>query len=585
MRSTFFILSILLVTSISFVACNDESKLENNPDRETGTLLLEVDWPAEHVFRSNSQSNALFDCAEMDVDKISAHVFSDTGEQLQTGGPWDCAARSGTIRNVPVGDNRIVRLCAFDPNGDEVYRGEVPDVSVQSQQAVSVNVFMENVFSRALSLVRDINPGTAGSFPHHLVTLQNQLCLVALDPNLGFELFNADSAQLLQDIYPTGVLDRTGVMAPSDFVELNGWLYFFANNGAGYRLWRTAGTAASTESVPASADYFNPTELTVLQDKIYFSADSVDAGRELWVLEESAGMVTATMFHDIRAGQASSNPHELTVAGEDLFFVANDGTLGYEIWRTNHQEEQCSIVADIYYEGSSNPRYLTNVNGRLFFVATDGSQTPPLTHGTEPWMIWRDEDTFTTQLVADINASSQHSGSSRARNLTWIQGSTLAFSAYTPDTGQELYLYDWQIDEAPRLYDLNPSGASSFPSNFVFLDGDFYFTAYNSQSVEHLWANPLDQSQPVQCLTTNMQNPAPRNLTAVNLTLYFTASHDSLGRRLWATDGTKTGLVVETAGGNSPHSPLNLFAASNDRLYYSAFDTDYGEELFQLVDR
>jgi ELWxxDGT repeat protein len=447
-----------------------------------------------------------------------------------------------------------------------------------------VDVIMENVFSRALSIAQDVNPGTGGSFPHRLVKFQDQLYFVGLDPDFGFELFNADSAQLLRDIYPTSVLDRTGVMAPSDFVELNGKLFFFANNGYGYRLWRTNGTAASTEPVASGADYFNPTELTVMQDKIYFSANSDEAGRELWVFEESAD--TVTMFHDIREGKESSNPHQLTVVGDDLFFVANDGTHGYEIWRTNNQEEQCAIVKDIYQEEkSSAPRHLTNVSGRLFFVAADGGQQPPVSHGTELWMSWRDGEAFTTKLVADINATSQLLGSSLARNLTWIHGSTLVFSACTPDTGQEMYLYDWQIDEAPRLYDLNPSEASSFPGNFVYLDGTLYFTASNSQNVEHLWAYPLDQSQSVQCLTANEQNPAPRDLTAVNQTLYFTASHNSLGRRLWATDGTKIGLVVGTAGGKSPHSPSNLFAGSEDRLYYCAFSADYGEELFQLVDQ
>lgn len=519
----------------------------------------------------------------MNVGSISAQVISDTGTLLQQGGPWDCAARTGTVSEVPVGDNYLVRLYAFDPDGTEIYRGEVPHVSVQSQQAIQVNVFMESVFSRDLSMVQDIHPGAGGSFPHRLTEFQDQLYAVALDPDFGFELFNTDTAQLLKDIYPDGVLDRAGVMAPTDFAELNGQLYFFANNGSGYSLWCTDGTAAATKPVNTSAPYYNPSELTVVQDKIFFSADSIDAGRELWVFDEAGSEVK--LFHDIRSGQESSNPHELTVVGDDLFFVANDGSYGYEIWRTSALEEQCSLVADIYDAASSSgPRHLTNVNGALVFIATNGSQQSDAgLYGTEPWMISSDGDTYTASLVYDINTTSQSSGSSLARNLTWVTGSTLAFSAYTPNAGQELYL--WQgIYPAPYRLDLNPSTASSFPGNFVHLDGTLYFTAYNSQDVEHLWAYPLDKSQSVRCLTTNVQNPEPRDLTVVNHTLYFTATHDSLGRRLWATDGTDTGLVVGTAGGNSPLSPSNLFAASGNRLYYSAFDADYGEELFQLVD-
>lgn len=587
MRSTFFILFIFLVTSLSFIACNDESQ----PEGKTGTLLLKAQWPDEQALSSNRQSRALFDCTEMNVDKISAYVFSDTGEQIKDAGPWDCTARSGTIKNVPAGDNRLVRLTALDPNGDEVYRGEVPNVSVQPQQTAQVTVIMESVFSRALSMVQDANPGTDSSFPHRLVKFQNQLFFVALDPNFGFELFNADSGELLQDIYPNGVPDRTGVVAPTEFVELNGWLYFCADNGNGYRLWRTDGTAASTGPAAVSDDYFNPTELTVVQNKIFFSADSVETGRELWVFEELSGTGQVKLFHDIRQGQGSSNPHELTVCGDDLFFVADDGEQGYEIWRTNDQEEQCSIVKDIYAgEDGSDPRYLTDVNGKLFFVAKDGPQdssgTPP-THYYEPWMILEDGYGFTAELVADINPTAQSSGHSIAKNLTWIHGSTLAFSAFAPDTGQELYLYDWESDATPRRTDMNPSEGSSYPNNFVYVDGILYFTAYSSHGVEHLWAYPLDQSQLPQCLTKNMQYPAPRNLTAVNQTLYFSASHDSIGRRLWATDGIKTGLVVGAQGGSSPHSPSNLFAASpaEDRLYYCAFRADDGEELFQLIDQ
>jgi ELWxxDGT repeat protein len=576
-----------LVTSVSIICCSDGStQPEKESDRETGTLSLKADWPIVHALTSNSQLNAVLDCDAMNVDNISAHVFSDTGELLRKGGPWNCAAGSGTISKVPVGDNRLVRLYAFDPDGTEIYRGEVPDVSVQSQQTVQVDVLMDSVFSRDLSLVRDVYPGTGSSFPHRLAEFQGQLHFVALDPNFGFELFNTDSAQVLRDIYPNGVLDRTGVMAPTDFVELNGKLYFFANDGNRYLLWRTGGTAASTEPVASSADYFNPTELTALQDKLFFTADSVDAGRELWVFEESATQIK--LFHDIRQGQAGSNPQELTVVGDDLFFVANNGSSGYEIWRTNAQEEQCSRETDIYYEeGSSAPRHLTNVNGTLFFRATDGTQNAPLQlYGNEVGMIVKEGDTYSVYIVADINDTSKFSGSSRARNLTWVHDNTVAFSAYAPDTGQELYLYDWQNDKTPRLYDLNPSEASSFPGNFVYLNGSLFFTAYNSQDIEHVWAYPLDGSRPAQCLTSHMQHPAPRNLTVVNQTIYFTASHDTLGRGLWATDGTRTGRVVGADGGDSPLSPANLFAASsNDRLYYTAFDTDYGEELFQLVDQ
>ena len=60
----------------------------------------------------------------MNVDNITAEVFSDADDLLQTGGPWNCSDGSATISNVPVRNNLIVRLHAFDPDGEEVYRGQ-----------------------------------------------------------------------------------------------------------------------------------------------------------------------------------------------------------------------------------------------------------------------------------------------------------------------------------------------------------------------------------------------------------------------------------------------------------------------------
>lgn len=589
MRLIFVFSILLLIVSFSFISCNGGSQGNNNPaydpDQESATIALQVDWPEEPALSSTSQASlskvvkAAIDCNAMNVDKISAEVFSDSHNLLQTGGPWDCSDGSATIRKVPARNNLIVTLYAFDTNGEEVYRGQAANVSVQASQTANVSISMKNVLNRTVSLVQDINPGPGSSFPHRLFELQSRLCFVALDNNSGFELFIAGAdgsgAQLLRDIYPSGELDRTAVMAPTDFAELNGWLYFCANEGGGFNLWRTNGTSASRVLFTNGAIFFNPAGLAVLDGRLFFSADSDGSGRELWVFDESSGQ--ASQVADIHPGQAGSNPHDLTVAGNDLFFVADDGQSGYEIWQTDSAATACSLVTDIYTGlRGSYPRYQTNVNGRLFFVA-DGEGSA----GQGLWMVWRENDTLNIQQVASATANYN----SLLRNLSWIDGSMLAFSANISSAGQELYLYDWQTDTAPqRITDLNPGAASSYPANFAYLDGVLYFTAYNENDVEHLWAYSIGQ-QTLTCLTTDLQYPAPRDLTAVNQNLYFTASQESFGRTLWATDGIRTGLVVATNGAHIQHSPSNLIAASNGRLYYSAFDADYGEELFLLEDQ
>jgi ELWxxDGT repeat protein len=581
-----FIILVIIINCLGFISCNGKSQGNSHPaadiDQENATLVLQVDWPDEPASSPESQAKvvkAAVDCGAMNVENISADVFSDAHVLLQTGGPWKCADKGGTISKVPARNNLIVRLSAFDINGQEVYRGEAPNVTVPASQTVNVSISMEYVFTRTVSMVQDINPGPGSSFPHRLFELQSGLCFVALDINAGFELFitGADGvdAQLLRDIHPNDVLDRTAVMAPTDFVELNGWLYFRANDGGGYHLWRTDGTSTSTAG---GASFINPTELTVLGNKLFFSADSAGSGRELWVLDESSE--EARQVTDIYPGQTGSNPHDLTASGNRLFFAADDGQTGYELWQTDRAATACSLTTDIYGGAQgSYPKCLTNVNGRLFFAADDdGAVAKGL------WMLWYDSDNLN---VVKADSQSGSKGTGGIRNLTWINGSMLAlgFPGTTSGYGVELYLYDWQTDSAPqRIIDLNPGTASSYPANFVYLDGTLYFTASNSNNVEHLWAYSIDQ-QTLTCMTVDLPYPSPCDLTAVNQNLYFTASHPSFGRRLWATDGIRIGLIVTTNGENTQRSPSNLIAASNGRLYYSAFDADYGEELFVLDDQ
>jgi hypothetical protein len=97
----------------------------------------------------------------------------------------------------------------------------------------------------------------------------------------------------------------------------------------------------------------------------------------------------------------------------------------------------------------------------------------------------------------------------------------------------------YQINPAPsliavprRITDINTNAESSHPANFVYMNNVLYFTAHNSNNVEHLWAYSLQQSQPLRCLTAALKYPSPRDVTAFNQILYFTALHESNGKTL-----------------------------------------------------
>jgi ELWxxDGT repeat protein len=542
-------------------------------------------WPFEST-TSQKQSRAAVDCGENNIAAISATVM-DPITMLAQGGPWDCILGRGTIDEVPAGEGRVVILYAYNTDGEEIYRGEALNVHVRKNQVVDVEITMAPVFNRSVSLVEDIRAGSESSFPHRLFRVNDQLYFVASDGNMGFELFVAgagdNGAQLIGDIYPSyDTIDRSGVAAPCDFVELNGWLYFRANNGSGFSIWRTNGTPANTEPVAVVASYSNPAELTVLNNKIFFVADSSAAGRELWVYDDETGQTQ--LVYDIMPGADSSNPHELTVVGNALYYAADDGEHGYEVWQTNGAADMTVLAADLYAgKAPSYPSNLIAVNNRLFFIARDGPQKPnatPPTYGLEVWMIYVDNDLIEVQLTGDVNTSG--TGSSKASNMTCINDTILAFSGYEPNTGHELYLFDWRTDTAPRrITDLNMNAAPSHPANFVYMNGMLYFTAHNNNGVEHLWAHSLEKTRALKCLTANSQYIVPRDLTVFNQSLYFSGLDASGSRKLWMTDGALIGIVADTNKGAAKYSPTNLIAFA-DRLYYTSFDTEHGEEVFQL---
>ncbi len=137
-------------------------------------------------------------------------------------------------------------------------------------------------------LVKDIRPGSTGSFPRYLTAVGNTL-------------------------------------------------FFQANDGvSGYELWKSDGTAAGTVLVKdIRPGYYrsNPRNLTVVGNTLFFTANDGVNGEELW---KSDGTAAGTVLvGDIRPGSSSSNPRNLRVVGNNLFFSADNGVNGEELWALN----------------------------------------------------------------------------------------------------------------------------------------------------------------------------------------------------------------------------------------------------------
>jgi ELWxxDGT repeat protein len=180
----------------------------------------------------------------------------------------------------------------------------------------------------------------------------------------------------------------------------------------------------------------NVSYVTAVGSLVYFAADDGD-GYELW---KSDGTTAGTMrVADLSASPDGSRPDQLTNVGGTLFFTADDGVHGRELYRTDGNAAGTTLIRDFFVEGGARPQQLRPYQGTLYYTADDGI------HGRE---LWQTDGTFTgTMAVADINpgyAGSTISGMVRAGNFLFL-------SADDGVHGRELWVVTTTNNHAPTL--------------------------------------------------------------------------------------------------------------------------------------
>src|SRR3954453_6747256 len=96
--------------------------------------------------------------------------------------------------------------------------------------------------SSGTSMVMDINPGAATSYPRNFTVVGNLAFFTANDGTHGFEVWKTDGTaggtSMVKDVSP-GVFGSY----PQDLVNVNGTLFFQAYSpGNGYELWKSDGS-------------------------------------------------------------------------------------------------------------------------------------------------------------------------------------------------------------------------------------------------------------------------------------------------------------------------------------------------------
>ena len=252
------------------------------------------------------------------------------------------------------------------------------------------------------------------------------------------------------------------------------------------------------------ADSSDPDSLVEFQDRLFFSADDGENGKELWV---SDGTPKGTqLLLDINPGTRddgfaySSNAFGFTEFNDKLFFSADDGENGKELWVSDGTPGGTQLLVDINpttsgdgFANSSFASGFTEFNDKLFFTADDGE------NGNELWV--SDGTTKGTQLLVDINPGTNYYdgsiNSSSASNFTEFDDK-LVFTADDGVNGTELWVSDGTTKGTQLLVDINlgtsdyGSGNSSFASNLTVVGDELFLRADNGETGGELFRLAFD---------------------------------------------------------------------------------------------
>ncbi len=272
-------------------------------------------------------------------------------------------------------------------------------------------------------LVKDVDPGTAGSAPQQLVNANGTLYFTAYNPAYGSELYKSNGTAA------GTVLVRSFSIGLSELTFLNEVVYF-TDHG---KLLKTNGTGAGTvlvKNLPAwqhPKGYWldpEPRDFTVSGGKLYFVTTSAYVALQLWKSDgTAAGTIVVSTLNSVGEPMGVN----LLDVNGTLYYThsldANHATL----YKTNR-----TTVTNLKNFGYPEVKWLTDLNGRLYFAAGMGGTT-----GGPNVELWTSDGTSGgTVLAADINPYGNQAGSFPA----WLTNvdDILFFSANNGGAGQEL---------------------------------------------------------------------------------------------------------------------------------------------------
>jgi ELWxxDGT repeat protein len=335
---------------------------------------------------------------------------------------------------------------------------------------------------------------------------------------------------------------------------LLGRRYYYTSDA----LWRTTGTAETTELLADFTDRGFISAIASLGDRVVFRllTESYPGNLDTWVSDGTAAGTREIAPH------TGAYDYGLAVAGGQIFFMKGGYYVHQDLWRTDGTEAGTHSVHDFEAgPAGAGPLHQTVLGGKLVFSA----QTDP----------------FTAPLFASDGTAA--GTKILSRSTSWAGPfTTVGRRAIFPTANRVDYGGGYPLTPEPKgLGVTGPGGTFEIPKrlddiravgalgNQLLFQAGLGQVLYGRLDVE-LWRSDgtaagtfnVEDLDPFE-ITTSFhhtcvgESSAPGPGVVVNGKLLFAASDGVHGRELWASDGSRSGttLVRDIDSGVLPNEP------------------------------
>jgi len=418
-------------------------------------------------------------------------------------------------------------------------------------------LFSLNTYAAEPQLI-EIMPGSDGPFLDGFIDLNGIAIFSAYDEVHGQELWRSDGTfegtKLVKDIY----LGSEG-SSPEDFIRVGDEIFFNASiDGLNDILWKTDGTEEGTVLV----ENIEMTDGVDVNGTLFFYADDGVHGTELW---KSDGTEAGTMMvKDITPGASGTSLiYSGEAVGEHFIF-----TISNNLWSSDGTEVGTQQITSDLVVGDFD-----DFEGYIYFHGDSSA------YGAE---LWKSDGTVGgTTLLKDIVPGT--TGSHPSHFITFND------HLYFWTLAGELYRSDGTTEGTEKIHDYTFDPTWTEP--MVELDGNLYFVGADSDwnYGEELWKIEGDTgvTSMVKDIYPGDDSSWTQDLVVVGDKIYFSATDDSEGgynTEPWVSDGTEEGthMLANIASEYGEGSYPQFFSKIGDKLFFAAWDSEHGEEIYVL---